>query len=200
MANNSKNKKQTVKKQVGSSNIAIDVTYSTPDKKKNTKRKAVKDTPKKRISKQNVNKNTAHRKPVQKQTNTTQKAYEYIMPVEEVKEVRTKPVKKKYKKRKKQQRSIVPIVFVTAIISFIIYFTAVTVLRAHNVLLVREINRMEYDNMVVDNQNENLKLELVGLKDRNRIVKIAQEKGYVLNDKNIYSINSSSDEEAKEDK
>lgn len=76
------------------------------------------------------------------------------------------------KKRRIRIEGIVSMVFIVCLLG---YFGSFTVLRAHNVVLMKEVATTEAQTDVLENDVANLKLEIKQLDYRERIMDIAKQ-------------------------
>lgn len=82
------------------------------------------------------------------------------------------------------------IVTIFFLVSLILYFCSITMLRSYNVVLASKENKMEYQIETLKNDVANLELDVKKLDNRERILSIAQEKGLQINQEKIVSVKS----------
>lgn len=103
--------------------------------------------------------------------------------------------KKQKRKRPKRKISVITKATLFILLSAGIYFTSITILMSHNILIARQVNQLELDNDSLAITNKNLEVELVQLTGRTRIVDFATKRGFKVNGNNIVTIK---DKEGKE--
>lgn len=78
-------------------------------------------------------------------------------------------------------------------LSFLMYITSMTVVKAQNVVLAKQENQIVRKNDILTNDVKNLELEVKQLDNRERVLAIVQEEGLSVNQENIVSVADSSD-------
>ena len=79
------------------------------------------------------------------------------------------------------------------LLSFVLYLTSMTVVKAQNVVLAKQENLIVRKNETLTNDVKNLELEVKQLDNRERVLAIVQEEGLSVNQENIVSVADSSD-------
>lgn len=79
------------------------------------------------------------------------------------------------------------------VLSFMLYLTSMTVVKAQNVVLAKQENQIVRKNDTLANDVKNLELEVKQLDNRERVLAIVQEAGLSVNQENIVSVADSSD-------
>ena len=78
-------------------------------------------------------------------------------------------------------------------LSFILYLTCMTVVKAENVVLAKKENLIVRQNEILTNDVKNLELEVKQLDNRERVLSIVEEQGLSVNQENIVSVADSAD-------